>query len=165
MPASNFDHGGITRVPQQSVPPGYRLVERRTALGSGDEVRARARAIVLSWGVKTRAGFRVSPATNAVQAGEEYTITLGPIREPVRVEWLDAAGFGYTTQHGHPLSGEEAFLVEQDSTGLVTFVNRSVSRPASRGWRLLAPLLYIAQLFFVRRYGSVMRRAARQRKK
>lgn len=160
MPRSNFEHGGVTRL---GAPlPGYRLVERRTVLGTGDDVRDRALRIVLAWGVKTRAGFRVSPTTSAVQEGEEYTITLGPIREPVRVEWLDAAGFGYTTQHGHPLSGEEAFLIEQDSAGLVTFVNRSVSRPASLGWRILSPLLRLAQAYFVRRYGRVLARAVRE---
>ena len=162
MPRPNFDHGGITRTPPAAIPPGYRLVERRTPLGSGDAVRDRALAIVLSWGVKTRAGFRVNPTTEAVQVGEEYTITLGPIREPVRVEWLDAAGFGYATQHGHPLSGEEAFLVVQDSTGIVTFVNRSVSRPASLGWCLLSPFLRLAQAYFVRRYGRVLARAVRE---
>jgi len=161
MPQLNFAHGGITRDTPAAIPPGYRLVERRTLLGSGDVTRDRAVAIVLSWGVKTRAGFSVSPATSAVQVGEQYTITLGPVREPVQVKWLDAAGFGYTTRHGHPLSGEEAFLIEQDADGMVTFVNRSVSRPASPGWGILSPVLRLAQAYFVRRYGRVLARAVR----
>lgn len=141
------------------MPDGYRLVERRTALGVGDTTRDDAIAIVVAWGVKTRSGFRVRPVTTAVRPGEEYTITLGPVREPVQVEWVDAAGFGYTTLHGHPLSGEEAFIVEQDSAGTVTFVNRSVSRPASLRWRILSPLLRLAQAYFVRRYGRELARA------
>lgn len=156
MPQPNFPYGGITRTAPAAIPAGYRLVERRTPLGSGDAVRDAAMAIVLSWGVKTRAGFRVSPMTTAVQVGEEYTITLGPVREPVRVEWVDADGFGYTTQRGHPLSGEEAFRIEQDAAGMVAFVNRSVSRPASLRWRFLSPGLLLAQAFFVRRYGRML---------
>ena len=67
----------------------------------------------------------------------------------------------FPTLHGHPLSGEEAFIVEQDSAGAVTFVNRSVSRPASLRWRILSPLLLLAQAYFVRRYGRELARAVR----
>ena len=165
MPASNFAHPGITRSHPLVVPEGYHLVERRTLLGSGHRVHDRALRTVIRWGTKTRAGFHVRPSVDRVREGAYFLVTIGlgplAIREPVRVSWVDAAGFGYGTLHGHPLSGEEAFLVEQDDADLVWFINRSVSRPASRRWRLLAPLLSLAQQYFIRRYGRVMRRAVR----
>jgi len=72
------------------------------------------------------------------------------------VAWVTPAGFGYETLEGHPLSGEEAFLLETDDEGRLWFVNRSISRPVG-AWRLVAPLLRLAQAFFVRRYGRVMK--------
>ena len=169
MPASNFAHPGITRTHPLAIPDGYRLVERRTLLGSGHRVHDRALRTVTRWGTKTRAGFRVRPTVDRVREGAYFLVTVGAgplsIREPVQVNWVDAAGFGYGTLHGHPLSGEEAFLVEQDDADLVWFVNRSVSRPASRGWVVLTPVLWLAQQFFVRRYGRVMRRAVLDRRR
>jgi len=165
VPTSNFAHAGITRSHPLVVPDGYHLVERRTLLGSGHRVHDRALRTISRWGTKTRAGFRVRPSVDRVREGAYFLVTIGlgpfSIREPVQVSWVDAAGFGYGTLAGHPLSGEEAFLVEQDDADLVWFVNRSVSRPASRGWQLLSPFLSLAQGYFVRRYGRVMRRASR----
>jgi uncharacterized protein (UPF0548 family) len=155
MPGSNFAHPGITRTPVLDVPDGYRVVERRTALGSGVAVREAAIGAVLRWEVKTRAGFRVHPSESVVE-GNRYLVTLGPVKEPVQVLWVDGRGFGYGTLDGHPLSGEEAFLIELDASGGVWFVNRSVSRPAG-AWVWLTPLLRLAQAFYVRRYGRVLR--------
>ena len=169
MPDSNFGFAGITRSTPRAVPAGYHLVERRTLLGSGHRVYDRALRTVSRWGTKTRAGFRVRPSVDRVRDGSYFLVTIGlgpfAIREPVQVSWVDVAGFGYGTLDGHPLSGEEAFLVEQDDADLVWFVNRSVSRPASRGWVVLTPVLWLAQQFFVRRYGRVMRRAVLDRRR
>jgi len=152
---SNFAFSGITRT-RQSAPDGYRVAEHRTLLGTGPGTRDRAMAEIMQWGVKRRAGFRVT--AGAVVPGAEFVISMGPIREPVRVSWVAENGFGYETLVGHPLSGEEAFVVELDDRHNVWFVNRSVSRPDG-AWRRLAPLLRIAQSFFVRRYGLVLKRA------
>lgn len=145
----NFDFAGITRSPVVEVPTGYRLVDRRTPVASERAIQA-----LTNWDVKKRVGFRVTPGEIAPDA--TFTITLGPVREPVRIAWVAANGFGYVTQRGHPLSGEEAFLIETDAAGNSFFVNRSVSRPEG-AWRAVAPLLALAQQFFVRRYSRVMR--------
>ncbi len=158
-PVPNFDHAGITRT-RVEPPQGYRAIERRTRLGEGDDVRERALATVMSWGTKTLAGFRVTPATDWVREGDRAIVTLGPMREPVEVAWVSESGFGYVTLHGHPLRGEECFLVEMEAGG-VWFVNRSVSRPATSFWMVVSPLLRIAQWFFVRRYARVMLASAR----
>lgn len=60
------------------------------------------------------------------------------IREPVEVvsvvEESDRVGFAYRTMPGHPVSGEEAFIVHRDG-GEVRLTVRSLTRPArsSRG--------------------------------
>ena len=125
-PTSNFAHAGVTRDDPVPVPSGYRLVARRTRLGVGDGVLELATSEVKSWGVKTRVGFHISGTTEVltsevpaarVSVGDNYVVSLGPVREPVRVSWVDDRGFGYETLDGHPLSGEEAFIVEQDASG------------------------------------------------
>ena len=151
VPASNFPFAGSTLV-ESPAPPGYRLVSRRTLLGCTSEA---ALPVLMTWGVKTRAGFHVSSSA-PVSVGDHVIVRLGPVREPVRVAWVTAAGFGYETLQGHPLSGEEAFLLETDDSGRLWFVNRSISRPVG-AWRLVAWPLRLAQAFFVRRYGRVMR--------
>jgi uncharacterized protein (UPF0548 family) len=162
-PRSNFAYTGVTWDEPITVPAGYRLIARRTRLGVGDGVLDFAISEVKSWGVKTRVGFRVSASTAEssaeVSAGDTYVVSLGPVREPVRVAWVESNGFGYETLAGHPLSGEEAFILEQDSSGTVWLVNRSVSRPATTLWRILSPLLRLAQWYFVGAYGRSLRHA------
>lgn len=61
-------------------------------------------------------------------------------------------GFAYGTLVGHPESGEEAFLVEQQEDGSVWFVVRAFSRGATRFYRLVGPVLRITQWVYTRRY-------------
>lgn len=62
-------------------------------------------------------------------------------------------GFAYGTRRGHPVSGEEAFIVHRDEHGQVFLTIRSVTR-ASRDlpWRVLFPVLLAAQPWYRRRY-------------
>lgn len=85
------------------------------------------------------------------------TVRLGPIRHraPVRVvqlvEELDRRGVVVGTLRGHPLSGEEAFIVERAADG-VWFELRAFARPASPGWALLAPVVAVVRVVMTRRY-------------
>jgi uncharacterized protein (UPF0548 family) len=58
------------------------------------------------------------------------------VREPVRVvavvEDADRCGFAYGTLDGHPVSGEEAFVVHRAPDGTVPLTLRSLTR-APRG--------------------------------
>lgn len=71
---------------------------------------------------------------------------LGPIsvRAPVRVVYLidepTRTGFAYGTLPGHPESGEEAFVVQLQDSGVVTFGITAFSRPATTLARLGGPL-------------------------
>lgn len=63
-------------------------------------------------------------------------------------------GFSYGTLDGHPVSGEEAFVLhgatEHDA---VLLTIRSLTRPAARGlWRSAFPILLVAQRVFRKRY-------------
>ena len=186
----------FTRYP----PKGYRAIERKVRLGHGEERWHHAWTETLSWGIKTRAGFRVKriespaeiventytpvtfdevtgeplqPATLAsdeavyadtgarlVRAGDSAVLLLGwralSFREPVRVVAViddpNRRGFAYGTLPGHPLSGEELFVVERRDDDSVWLTIRSLSSPAAAGWWIALPLLRLAQAWFLSRY-------------
>ncbi|WP_102157646.1 DUF1990 family protein [Zhihengliuella halotolerans] len=104
---------------------------------------------MLRWRVKTASGFTVDSA-DPVSEGDRVLVTarlLGarivePVEVVAEVEEPDRVGFAYRTLPGHPVSGEEAFIVI-----------RSLTRAASeQPWRGLYPLLRLVQLVVRRRY-------------
>ncbi|MGC5024701.1 DUF1990 family protein [Tsukamurella sp. DT100] len=146
-------------------PDGHRRAEITTVLGFGDEDFARAAHDVLRWAVKTRSGFAVS-AAGPVEPGQRLTVTARvagiTIREPVEVvevvDALDRVGFSYRTLPGHPVRGEEAFVVHRDGA-TVRLTIRSLTRPAPRGfWRAAFPALLVAQQVARARYVRALRR-------
>lgn len=141
-----------------------RVHESTTSIGHGDDLWERAAHDVLRWAVKTRSGFTVE-GTGAVRAGERVTVTacvLGfTVREPVEVgevvEAPDRAGFSYRTLPGHPVSGDEVFLVHRRGEEVFLTI-RSLTAPAPRGlWRCLYPALLVAQRVVRRRYRRALR--------
>lgn len=141
---------------------GYRRFERSTPIGHGARDWDAASTQVLRWAVKTRSGFAVRSSSGrpGVVEGDDYVLVarIGPLRlrEPVRVvdvvQQHSVCGFAYGTRAGHPVSGEEAFIVRRDADGTVWLTLRSLTRAAS-GWRrVLFPLALIAQPFYRRRY-------------
>ncbi|MFF3482884.1 DUF1990 family protein [Streptomyces sp. NPDC002701] len=145
-------------------PSGFRRFERTVVIGRGEDDWRTAADAVLRWEVKRRSGFSVAAedggGTRARLRGR-YGITAGPgpftVREPVEVvavvETSDRCGFAYGTRHGHPVSGEEAFVVHRDGEGTVRLTLRSLTRAAPSGpWRRLFPLLLLAQRVARRRY-------------
>lgn len=179
-------------------PTGFRAIERRVRVGYGEERWRHAWTETLSWGIKTRSGFRVTrvdapaevventyiPVTfddagepvqaatltademfadtgeRLVRAGDSAVLQLGrgpfTISEPVRVvQVIDEPtrrGFVYGTLPGHPLCGEESFVVERHGDDSVWLTIRSISRPAGGAWWLLLPVLRLAQAWFLSRY-------------
>ncbi|MFC0682452.1 DUF1990 family protein [Lysobacter korlensis] len=149
----------------------YRAFERTVPLGSGAAVWESASAALLMWGVKTGSGFRVEPAgegnipAGRVRAGADYRLIalLGPFRvpEPVRVvavvDTPDRRGFAYGTLDGHPVSGEEAFILSRGPGGEVRLTLRSLTRPGRGVWRIAFPLALIAQRRYRARYVRALR--------
>lgn len=150
--------------------PGFRRWEKSIVLGTGSEVWESSTREVLRWGVKTRSGFSIRPAAT-VTAGDRPVIMAHAfglsIREPVEVvevvELPDRVGFAYRTLPGHPVSGEEAFIVHRDG-GAVLLTIRSLTRPADAlPWKLLYPVLLMAQSVARRRYARALRLRATRR--
>jgi uncharacterized protein (UPF0548 family) len=117
----------------------------------------------MSWGVKTRSGFSVVPTKVSIGATPSLVAHFGPlrIREPVRVVAVvdepHRRGFAYGTLDGHPVSGEEAFVVHRDARGEVWLTLRSITRRSPGRWRLVFPVLLLAQRWYRRRYRRALR--------
>src|SRR5699024_9393304 len=133
--------------------------EASAVIGSGEQTWRRAADDLLRWKVKTRSGFAVAD-DQPVTAGAELIVTARVLgvttREPIRilsvVDTADRVGFSYRTLPGHPVAGEEAFIVQRDGERVVLTV-RSLTRAAAQWpWRPLFPLLRVAQLVVRRRY-------------
>jgi uncharacterized protein (UPF0548 family) len=126
-------------------------------------VLAAVTAALLAWGVKARSGFRVESADGAgsrARLGGDYWLiaSFGPvtIREPARVVAVvgtpDRCGFAYGTLTGHPVTGEEAFVVHRSPDGGVWLTLRSLTRPSPGRWCALFPLILVAQRWYRFRY-------------
>ncbi len=140
MPLPAYERG-LTRRPLDTVPSGMRGVEHSTVVAP-ESIEA-VSALVRSWEFKRRAGFEVPVGEPVPGAEGVLAKRLLGIRfvEPIRVVWADARGFGYETRPGHPIYGEESFLIDEHGV----FTARSVSRPASLFWMLMAPALRLLQ--------------------
>lgn len=166
-PARGATAPGSPRWP--GSPAGFRRYERTVTVGRGDDTWAAARDAVLRWEVKRRSGFSVAPTDGGglrVRESGRYTITAGPgrfaVREPVEVvavvDTASRCGFAYGTRWGHPVSGEEAFVVHRGGDGRVLLTLRSLTRAAPAGpWRLLFPVLLLVQLGVRARYLRALR--------
>lgn len=145
-------------------PDGYRCFEAAYFVGRGRTTfEARAEEL-LHWQVKIRSGFDITPPGRVV-AGQEPTIRvrLGPFRLPEPshvlevVETEDLRGFTYGTKPGHPITGEESFLLVHRPDDRVFLILRSVSRAGLGIWRLGEPVVRIAQVIYRRRYSRALR--------
>ncbi|WP_182618430.1 DUF1990 family protein [Promicromonospora sukumoe] len=113
-------------------------------------------------------GFAVDPPLDAgrnARPGERYWLVarIGPfrVREPVQIITTVSTGsraaLTYGTLAGHPVSGEEAFIVHRDDDGDVRLTLRSLTRGGRGVWRGLFPLILIAQRVYRRRYLRALR--------
>lgn len=134
-------------------PPNARRPEQLTRrIGSGSAAWQRASDDLLHWRIKTRSGFSIDQPER-VRAGARLILHAGPrwlaIREPIEVveviESPDRVGFSYRALPGHPVNGEEAFIVTR--VGEDVFLSlRSVTSPSDRLlWRVTFPALRVIQ--------------------
>ena len=167
-------------------PDGYRHFESAYFVGRGRDTFDHCAEELLHWEVKIRSGFDIDVDGSAdstdrasgssasakaahrsprVERGQELTIRvrLGPFRlpEPSRVidviETEDRCGFTYGTKPGHPITGEESFILIRTADDRVFLVLRSVSRAGLGIWRLGEPYVRLAQIIYRRRYGRALR--------
>ncbi|GAA2708164.1 hypothetical protein Apa02nite_057480 [Actinoplanes palleronii] len=148
-------------------PKGYRRYATTAVIGHGQRCWDEAASAVLDWQIKTRSGFAVESLTNGIRVREnaDYRVTarIGPfiVHEPVRVVAVVdepmRCGFAYGTLFGHPVSGEEAFVVHRDSSGEVRLTLRSLTRSSQGRWRWAFPALLVAQKCYRYRYRRALR--------
>lgn len=82
---------------------------------------------------------------------------LEPVEVVAVVEGPERVGFSYRTLPGHPVSGEEAFVVSRHGDEVHLTV-RSLTRASPRQpWRALFPVLLVVQAIVRRRYLRALR--------
>lgn len=152
---------GATPEPQ----PEQRNFSRRRTLDRTDFVGAVDD--LLTWRVHERAGLHVRSSDRRIVPGTVVEMTLGlgrvgariPCRVVHVIEQPDRAGFAYGTLPGHPVSGEELFLVEHQTDGTLTFTITAFSRPATIVTRWGAPVTSGVQGWMTERYLRAIDRA------
>ena len=99
-----------------------RSVRSVRAIGSSGSAWDRASNALMTWEVHRRVGVRVSALDERVRLGGVAILRLGfgrlALTAPVRVvDVIDEEkrrGFAYATLPGHPVCGEELFLLSRD---------------------------------------------------
>lgn len=156
--AFTYDEVGCTR--GDTPPKGYAYVRRTLHIGSGRKRFDEASRVLLGWDVPRRAGLSVRASTERVSEGAVAVMRLGfgavGINAPVRVLYVvdepGRTGLAYGTLPGHPVSGEESFVLELADDGVVSFTVTAVSRPATALARLGGPIGRGVQSWAMNRY-------------
>jgi uncharacterized protein (UPF0548 family) len=95
--------------------------------------------------------------TRLLAPGDTALLGIGPfLKFPVRVIYVvdepRRRGFAYGTLPGHPEDGEESWMVEHRDDDSVWITIRAFSRPATRWWWAVYPVLRVMQEYYTRRY-------------
>jgi uncharacterized protein (UPF0548 family) len=152
----------------EPVPPGFRSVRHREAIGSGAVAFAAAAEAILTWDMHRRAGLEVCAAAPRAETGTDVVvaITLGPLVDllaPCRVDDVidepRRRGFSYLTLPGHPERGRETFLAELDVDGVVWVSIAAVSRAGSTLTTVAGPFGRLVQRRATVRYAEAVRAA------
>ncbi|MGN9909160.1 DUF1990 family protein [Phytohabitans sp. LJ34] len=166
---TTYPEKGATR--RGPLPAGYRHLRYRTRVGAGETAFARAVEAVFTWRMHAAMGVPIRASAPRAATGGAVTARpgIGPIRmtAPCVVVWAEEgerrAGWGYGTTTGHPLRGEEAFVVTLDGDGAVWLEVVAFSRPV-RWWVWLAgPLVPPFQRLYAHRCGAALRRLLAQK--
>ena len=151
------------------LPPGYHHHRLSAPVGDGPDAFAAAAEALLGWQVQEKAGLQPQVSDGTVRQGSVAVLGLGvgplALRVPVRVvEVLDEPrrrGFVYGTLPGHPVQGEESFVVTLAPDDTVFFHLVAFSRPARWFTAVARPLTRVGQRLVVERYLAAVQAAAR----
>jgi uncharacterized protein (UPF0548 family) len=147
------------------VPAGYHRLELTQQIGVGRAAFDRAVDALFSWDMHRGVGATVEASAPRADIGVTMvsTLHLGPLRmaAPCRVVWTSheesAAGFAYGTVEGHPVRGEERFVIAL-ADERVRLQVRAVSRAGTWYMRLGGPLPRYFQHVLARRYATALAR-------
>lgn len=142
------------------LPPGYHQLRRTVTIGAGPQTFTDAAATLTDWRMHERAGLRVSATAATAEPGCVVLLSLGlgaiRISAPCRVVYVidepDRRGFAYGTLPGHPVRGEEVFIVTKHPDATVTFTLTAFSRPAAPLAKAAGPFGRAIQHRINRRY-------------
>jgi uncharacterized protein (UPF0548 family) len=164
-PFTYAEVGGTRRTP---LPAGYTHTERHAAVGVGRASWERAVEALFDWRAQRGAALRVRASGPASTPGTVVLLTAGlpwlGFDIPCRVVWSltqgPQRGFAYGTLPGHPVSGEESFIVGLGPDDDVVLTVRAFSRPATTASRVSGPVGRAVQSLALDRYAAAIRRAA-----
>ena len=140
---------GATR--GDDLPSGYTHDHYSVPLGHG--VFETAKLGLREWCAHIGAGVSIYPPAPPIHPDVNVVLSFrtGPLSAiaACRIVYVcddpDRFGFAYGTLPEHPETGEEAFVIERDAAGGVSFVITAFSRPASAITRLAKPLARVVQ--------------------
>ncbi|KUM36746.1 DUF1990 family protein [Arthrobacter sp. EPSL27] len=131
-----------------AVPEGFEYLAAQDRIGEGEAAYRRAVQGLLTWELHRRSGLRVRAETGVVAVGARVVngFGVGPFRipAPCEVVWVRGpvpgggpqwAGFGYGTLPGHPVRGEESFVISLDERDRVMITVTAVAAPANWFYR------------------------------
>lgn len=165
MSTLTYPEVGATRL--SPLPDGYHHLHHRAPVGRGRAEFEAAGAAVTEWRMHRAAGAGVNASAARAAAGVLVEVSAGigrfSVTAPCEVVWAayedHRTGFAYGTRARHPERGEESFVVELSDDGTVWFTVTAFSRPALWYARLAGPLVPLAQRWYARRLGNVLRRS------
>jgi len=142
------------------VGPGFHSVTSSTRVGTGRERFDQAAARLLSWQMHRAAGISVRASSPVVADGVGAVLGFGvgrlrisaPVRVVAVIEEPARQGFAYGTLPGHPVSGEEQFLLTHEPDGSVVLEISAVSRAGTPLARLGGPVTRAVQGRITDRY-------------
>jgi uncharacterized protein (UPF0548 family) len=166
-----FTYAEVGATRHLPLPAGYAHTEKRAVVGVGRPAWERAVEALFDWRAQRGAALRVRAAGPASEPGTIVLLTVGLPRLgydiPCRVVWSSTEGsergFAYGTLPGHPVSGEESFVVGLGPDDDVFLTVRAFSRPATAASRLSGPVGRAVQSLALDRYVAAIRRAAHGR--
>ena len=146
---------------EQPVPSGYRHTQTEEVIGKGREAFNKAGYALMHWDIHREAGFQVQPQHDSVRAGERVGLVM-PVAPFTGVTAIckvvqvvaegDTIGFVYGTLPGHPMMGEESFVLSHRPDDSVVLRVTAVSKPDAWFVKLAGPLAKGKQAKATRKY-------------
>ena len=132
----NYSEQGTTR--DGNIPAGYSINHAKVILGQGEDVFLSAQLALSHWRQFELSWSQICWPSTSITPGECVAVlartmgswALSPCRIVSVIEEANRVGFIYGTVQGHPMKGEERFLVEHNSvTNEVSYEILSFSKP------------------------------------
>ncbi|OHU19354.1 hypothetical protein BKG76_19980 [Mycobacteroides franklinii] len=131
------------------LPVRYHHVRESRQIGTGKARFEEAAASLMRFGIQRGIGLRVLTSAPEASAGVNVATRLWPFWALCRIVYVvdepNRRGFAYGTLHGHPETGEEAFIVRFDpSNDVVSVEITAFSKPSF--WWVRAGNVIVKQL-------------------